>query len=185
LEIFSAQKGYLQSKQLISRTQRHRLNELVDAGEVTKVKRGLYKHTQMTTEDEWAEVSRIVPNGVICLFSAWLYYGLTTHIPSEHHMAIPNKSKVVLPPFPPIKIYYWSDNYYNLGKIKDNGINIYTVEKSVCDAIRFRNKVGKDIATEVLRNYLMRTDKNIDLLLKCAKPLRVESILMQYIELLI
>jgi predicted transcriptional regulator of viral defense system len=120
---------------------------MVDAGEVTKVKRGLYKYTQMATEDEWDEVSRIVPNGVICLFSAWQFYGLTTHISSEYHMAIPNKSKVVLPPFPPIKIYYWSDNYYNLGKINENGINIYTVEKSVCDAIRYRNKVGKDIAT--------------------------------------
>jgi hypothetical protein len=100
-------------------------------------------------------------------------------------MAIPNKSKVVLPPFPPIKIYYWSNNYYNLGKVRDKEINIYTIEKSVCDAIKFRNKVGTDIATEVLKTYLKRSDRNIDLLIKYAKSLRVESILMQYMEVLV
>lgn len=186
LEIFRAQNGYLQSKQLSSRSQRNMLNEFVNAGIVTMVKRGLYKHTDLAAEDDvWAEVCRIVPSGVICVFSAWRFYGLTTHIPSEYHMAIPNKSKVVLPPFPPIKIYYWSNNYYNLGKVRDKEINIYTIEKSVCDAIKFRNKVGTDIATEVLKTYLKRSDRNIDLLIKYAKSLRVESILMQYMEVLV
>ncbi|MFP4556354.1 MAG: hypothetical protein ACLFNU_05735 [Bacteroidales bacterium] len=186
LKVFSAQKGYLQSKQLKSRSQRNRLNELVASGVVTMVKRGLYKHIDFVADDDvWADVCRIVPNGVICLFSAWQYYGLTTHIPSNYHMAIPNKSKVVLPPFPPIKIYYWSHNYYDLGKVRNDEITIYTIEKSVCDAIRYRNKVGKDIATEVLKNYVKRSDKNIDILLKYAKSLRVENTLMHYMEVLV
>ena len=32
---------------------------------------------------------------------------------------------------------------------------------SVCDAVRFRNKVGMDVMTEVLRTYLRRKDRNI------------------------
>lgn len=185
LDIFKAQKGYLQSKQLASRAQRYRLKELVERGLVVMIKRGLYKHVKIASEDDWGEVCRIVPMGVLCLFSAWHYYGLTTHIPSEYHLAIPNKSKIVPPPFPPIKLYYWSNRYYSLG-IEERGVTtIYGLEKSVCDAIKFRNKVGRDIVSEVLKNYLNKKNRNIELLLKYAKSLRVERVLKQYLEVML
>jgi len=64
-----------------------------------------------------------------------------------------------------------------LGKIEiisnSEKIVIYTIEKSVCDAIKFRNKVGMDITSEVLKNYLKLKSRNLDLLLKYAQTLRV------------
>lgn len=185
IEIFKTQKGYLQTKQLKGRNQHYQLKDMVDKGEVIMIKRGLYKHTTTVKESDWEEVSKIVPTGVLCLFSAWQYYELTTHVPAEYHIAIPRKSKVILPSFPPIKLYYWSDNYYNSGKIIKKRTAIYNIEKSVCDAVKFRNKIGKDITSEVLRNYLNRKDRNIDLLIKYSKELRVESILKGYLEIIL
>jgi predicted transcriptional regulator of viral defense system len=130
-----------------------------------------------------------VPPGVICLFSAWQFYGLTTFIPSAHHLTIPGKAKLVLPAYPPVKLYYWYGASYLLGKteimVEGQPICIYDLEKSVCDAIKFRNKVGSDIASEVLKNYLKRNDRNIDLLMKYARLLRVENILQQNLNVLL
>lgn len=185
IDIFKTQKGYLQTKQLKGRSQRYQLKDMVDREAVIMIKRGLYKHKATVKENDWEEVSKIVPAGVLCLFSAWQYYGLTTHVPAEYHIAIPRKSKVILPSYPPIKLYYWSDNYYNSGKIEKKGIIIYNIEKSVCDAVKFRNKIGKDTTSEVLRNYLNRKDRNIDLLIKYSKELRVENILRGYLEIML
>jgi hypothetical protein len=185
VDIFETQKGYLLSKQLTSRAQRYHLKNMVEMGLVVMIKRGLYKHVTIASDDDWSEVCRIVPAGVLCLYSAWHYYGLTTHIPSEYHLAIPNKSKIVPPQFPPIKLYYWTNNYYSLGIEVMGKTTIYGLEKSVCDAIKFRNKVGKDIAMEVLKNYLKLNNRNIDLLLKYAKSVRVEKVLMQYLEIML
>jgi len=185
IEIFESQRGYLHAKQLNGRNQYYQLKELVERGEVVMIKRGLYKHTKIVVENDWAEVNKIVPNGIFCLFSAWQFYGLSTHIPAEYHMAIPAKSKIKLPSFPPIKIYYWIPDYYSLGKSVEEGIAIYNLERSVCDAVKFRNKVGKEITSEVLRNYLSKKDRSIDLLIKYSKELRVENILKGYLEVML
>ncbi len=70
---------------------------MVDNGEVLMVKRGMYKHTLMANNNDWVEICRMVPNGVLCLFSAWHYYSLTTQVSLDYHMAIQHKSKLVLP----------------------------------------------------------------------------------------
>jgi len=64
-------------------------------------------------------------------------------------------------------------------------IAIYDIEKSVCDAIRYRNKVGIDITSEVLRNYLKRKDRNLDRLMKYAENMRIATVLNQYINVML
>lgn len=167
---------------------KYHLQKLVENGEVEKVQHGIYKLVDYQT-NEFVELKKIIPKGVICLYSSWNYFDLTTYIPNEYHIAIEKKSKVKLPEYPPIKLYYWKNSILQIGikqKMIDNvKIEIYDMEKSVCDAIKFRNKIGKDILNEVLTNYLKRSDKNIDKLIKYAKELRVETILKNYLDVLI
>lgn len=189
IQLFNKQRGYLQSSQLGRRSLKYHLKAMHDAGEIIRIKPGLYKHPDYAQDNDWAEVCHLVPAGVLCLFSAWHYFSLTTQVPSQYHIAIPNKAKIRLPEYPPLKIYYWSEPYYSLGvqeitKNKDV-LRIYAIEKSVCDAVRFRNKAGVDITSEVLGNYLKRTDRNLDLLIKYARTMRVETIMKQYLEVLI
>ena len=132
---------------------------------------------------------KYVKSGIICLYSAWNYYGLTTYIPHEFHIAIEKKSKIRLPDFPPIKLYYWSKSILPIGKVtiemENNQVDIYDLEKSVCDAVKFRNKVGKDILNEVLNEYLKRKDRNLEKLIQYAKLLRVEKALKDYLDVLL
>jgi len=189
-EIFAKNKGYLTSKLIRgNRTLYYQLKTLLETEKVVQIKRGLYRHVDFAEEASWGEVCRIAPQAVICLFSAWRFYELSTQTPTEIHIAIPAKNKVLLPDYPPIKLYYWEKRFYETGVTKTtyNGeeITIYDIEKSVCDAIRYRNKVGIDITSEVLRNYLKRKDRNLDKLMKYAENMRIATVLNQYINVMI
>ena len=189
-ELFVQNKGYLTSKLIRgNRSLYYQLKTLLETEKVVQIKRGLYRHFDFAEEASWGEVCRIAHQAVICLFSAWRFYELSTQTPTEIHVAIPAKNKVLLPDYPPIKLYYWDKRFYETGIIQttynEEQITIYDIEKSVCDAIRYRNKVGTDITSEVLRNYLKRKDRNLDKLMKYAKNMRISTVLNQYLTMML
>jgi predicted transcriptional regulator of viral defense system len=184
IAIFKDNSGFLQSKSITCRTQWRALNRMMNDNSVSKVKRGLYRLNDYDHDSSFIEVSKIVPSGIICMFSAWFYYGLTTTIPHENHIAVTQNKKIILPDYPPVRLYYLSEKFYQLGVTQigmdGSSVKIYDLEKSVCDAVRFRNKVGLDIAFEVVKNYVRRKDRNLNKVSEYARLMRVEKI-MQYI----
>lgn len=185
-ELFAQNKGYLTSKLIRgNRSLYYQLKAMLEAGSAIQIKRGLYRHVDFTEEANWGEVCKVAPQAVLCLFSTWQFYGLTTSISSFVHIAIPARKKPLLADFPPVKIYFWSADYYELGKVlttyNEERIRIYDLEKSVCDAIRYRNKIGTEITIEVLRNYLKRPDRNLDKMMKYAENMRIATVLNQYL----
>lgn len=180
-KLLSENNGYLQSSQLKERAEKYMLKKMIDSGKLEKVKHGLYRDPQMATNDGWGEICRIVPSGVLCLYSAWYFYGLTTFISSSVHVAIKNKQKIVLPDYPPIDLYYWTDKYHELGKVNaihnEEPIVIYDLEKSVCDAVKFRNKVGEDITIEVVKNYMSSHERNISKIMTYAIAMKIDKII--------
>lgn len=189
-DLFAKNNGYLTSKLIRgNRSNYYQLKEMLEEGSVIQIKRGLYRHVNITEEANWGEVCKSIPQGVLCLFSAWQFYHLSTTISPIIHIAIPVRKKPLLPDFPPVQIYFWSADYFGIGQTKTsyNGeeITIYDLEKSVCDAIRYRNKVGIDITTEVLRNYLKKKDRNLDKIMKYAEKMRISSVMQQYIQMML
>lgn len=61
-------------------------------------------------------------------------------------------------------------------------VRITDVERTVCDAVKYRNKIGLDVCGEVIDNYLKRKDRNISLLHEYAGKLRIGTILTKYLE---
>ena len=55
----------------------------------------------------------------------------------------------------------------------------------MCDVVRFRNKVGMDVMTEVLRAYLRRKDRNIARLTEYAGKMRIGTIMTQYLNVMV
>ena len=139
------------------------VRKAIDAGDVVRLKNGVY-----ATEDGLA---------VLCLYSAWEHYGLTTQIPGSIYVAVEKHRKVVVPDYPPITLCYWEQKYYEMGVVEadvaGHRLRIYDIERSVCDVVRFRNKVGMDVMTEVLRAYLSRKDRNIARLTEYTQYLNV------------
>ena len=179
--------GYITRKEIIgNRYLYYRLLEAVKSGEIIRLKPGVY-----CMEDAMAEtiidLEKIVPDGVLCLYSAWAHYRLTTQIPQGFYVAIPRKQKITLPDYPPIILNYWDRSIYGVGIVRQQidgfAIPIYDMEKSVCDAIRYRNKIGIDVSSEILKNYLSRKERNITRLTAYAKSMRIAGILNKYLEI--
>ena len=187
-KIFEQNNGYLVWKQIPGRSAYKQLLNLIEEGTVIKIKRGVYCYEDMYS-GTMIDVEKIVPGGVLCMFSTWLHYGLSTSIPQSFNIAIEKNHKVALPDYPPIQLYYWAKEYHELGitteKIYDFTVKIYDLEKSVCDAMRFRNKVGIDTVSEILKSYLKRQDKDLDKLVRYAKVLRIEKYVREVIGMMI
>ena len=107
-------------------------------------------------------------------------------MPSATCIAIEAKRKVRLPDYPPIDLYYWKKENLEFGIIKKSisgyDVLITDMERTVCDAVKYRNKIGLDVCGEVIDNYLQKENRNISQLHEYAQELRVKNILTTYLE---
>jgi len=186
---FEQNGGFLRTADSLSAAEKYHLRQLIKEGIISRVKRGLFRLNTSSLVFQEAEVARIVPSGTFCMFTAWAFYELTTHVSPEYHVAIPRNMKIVLPVYPPIKLYFWGMKTVSLGKTKAemNGslVSVYDLQRSVCDAVKFRNKIGPDMLSEILNNYIRRKDKNLDKLLKYASELRISTTMNQLLQIIL
>lgn len=168
----------------------YKIGKLEKEGLLHRINRSTYENLSYKgDENDFFSAEAFVPNGVICLMSAARYYELTNFLPDSVDVAIERKKKVVtLPDWPEIKIFYFAPTRMDLGVTEvregDNVFHIFDIEKTVVDIIYYRNKIGIEETSEVLKNYLKRRDRQIDRLYAYAKRLRCEKVVRTYLEVL-
>ncbi len=192
LRIFSDNGGILRTSQALSLGISPRtLYELRDSGSIRRLTRGIYQISgqEMPANPDLTYVSLRIPKAVICLTSALQFYGLTLQIPHRVHIALPQPAEKPRLEFPPLDIIWLSSGSYSAGietyQVDGIPIKIYSREKTIADCFKFRNKLGKDVAIEALKEYLHNKNRNLEQLLFYAKIDRVDSILSPYLEVLI
>lgn len=169
----------------------YKIGKLEEAGRIKRVNRSTYENLFYSgDENDFFSAEAYVPDGVICLMSAARYYGLTDFLPDAVDVAIERKKKVsTLPDWPEIRLYYFDPIRMGIGarKITDgeNIFHIFDIEKTVVDIIYYRNKVGIEETSEILKNYLARKDRQVDKLYEYARKLRCEKTVRTYLEVLI
>jgi predicted transcriptional regulator of viral defense system len=190
--IFTKNNGYARSKELVNKgINPYYISDFEKEGYITRVKWGLYKWNEDDFQNinEIYEINKIVPQGVICLTSALAFHELTTYNPWEYQVAIERNTKVAIPDYPPIKLVFFTNSLYELGitEIKKDGhkIRVYDLEKTICDCIRYRNKIGPEMIKEGMNEYIKRKDKNISKLIMYAAKCNVERKVKEYLEVLI
>jgi predicted transcriptional regulator of viral defense system len=164
------------------------INRLLADEKLIKLKRGVYKWADCEV-NELVEVAFMIPNGVFCLQTACFYHELTTSIPSKIHIVLLDDRRVALPDYPPIQLYHWKQTAFHLGKttvlVDNEPILMYDLEKTICDVIRHRQKLGFEMLKEVLKNYLQRPDRNLNRLNHYAKQLKIYNKIDQFIKILL
>ena len=169
----------------------YKIGKLEANGTLKRINRSTYENLSYKGEEnDFFSAEAYVPDGVICLMSAARYYGLTDFLPDAVDVAIARKKKVnALPDWPEIRIYYFDPGRMDIGvqKIRDeeNSFHIFDIEKTVVDVIYYRNKLGIEETSEILKKYLERKDRQIDRLYEYAKKLRCEKTIRTYLEVLI
>lgn len=179
------QGGFITTGEVKSRGEYEQLRRATEDGTLMRLRNGVYAEMSALANN-MIDVERIVPHGVLCLYSAFAQYGLSTQVPSATCIAIEAKRKVRLPDYPPIDLYYWKKENLEFGIIKKSisgyDVLITDMERTVCDAVKYRNKIGLDVCGEVIDNYLQKENRNISQLHEYAQKLRVKNILTTYLE---
>lgn len=187
-DIFAKNGGYLSRSEIDSRAVYYHLLDMVKSGTVDRVKAGVYYYNP-DDDGLMIDINRVVPDGVLCLYSAWFYYDLTLQIPQSYTVAVNRSRKYSLPHYPPITLYFWGKEYHEIGithrEINGYNVPIYNLEKCVCDAVKYRTKVGIDVCKEIVNSYIKRKDRNLMRLMEYARKMRVESTLKKYMEVIL
>ena len=104
-------------------------------------------------------------------------------------IALPREQKPPKLDHPPIEVIYLSSQPYSSGiehhKIEGIPVPIYSLEKTIADCFKFRRRIGEDIALEALKDYLARSDRNMDRLMRFAKEDRVQRVMEPYLKALL
>ena len=158
------------------------------SGKLVRVRKGVYA-LPYAFMDAMIDVESVVPGGVVCMYNAWAYFGLTMQNPPTFCIAVDAKRKIVFAQKQMITLYYWNEESLTLGveevEYSSHKVRMTNAERSVCDAVRYRNKIGEDLCLEIIRTYLKRPDRKIGLMMEYAKALRVAKILGNYLNILI
>lgn len=165
----------------------HLLSYYVKKGVLERIARGIYRNptVENVAPFEWQDLldtAQGIPNGIICLVSALVYYNLTQEIQRQFWIAVPHSSKA--PKRAKTKIIRMRN--VTLGKktliIGNYRTFIFDKERCVVDTFRY---LSKETAIRVLREYLKPTVEHkpdASKLARYAKALRVDII--PYIEAL-
>ncbi len=170
----------------------YELGHLVDQGNIIKMKAGVYRWIEIYSEgqEDLIDLSKIVPRGVFCLYTAMYFHDLTSFVSSKYYLAIPRNRRIPTGVENyPVEIKKWKDNFFDLGidlkQFGDFYIRIYNREKTVCDCVRFRKDIGQDTLKEVLNSYFNSSQKNYMKLMQYAAALNIKQILEEYSSMLI
>jgi len=166
------------------------LYQMRDAGIITQLARGLYcLNNEHSISSDIALVAAKYPKAIVCLISALSFHELTTQIPHSVSIALPKGTTTPRLEYPPITVYRFSDDTYSEGieahTVDNVSVNIYSMEKTIADCFKFRNKLGMAIVLEALKLYKVRKDFSVTKLMKYAKICRVEKIMKPYLEMVV
>ena len=168
----------------------YKINQMVAQGILIKLNKKFYENANFDGEEsEFYYAYAFVPNGVVCLLSAAVYYNLSTYRLDVIDVAIPRKAKVsALPDWPELNICYFTDERYDIGietvEVGNNKFRIYDIEKTVVDIVFYREKIGIEETKEILVNYLHRRERNLNRLVRYAEMLKCGDIMKTYLEVL-
>ena len=166
------------------------LSRLKASGQLERVGRGVYRlpDAQGAEHESLATIAVKVPQAVFCLLTALQIHELTTQLPRQVWIAMPQGSHVPKMDYPPVKMVQFSGEAYGQGievvRADQVELRVYGVAKTIADCFKHRNKVGLDVAIEALREAMAANKTNANDLWRFAKICRVANVMRPYLEAL-
>ncbi|HUF75544.1 MAG TPA: type IV toxin-antitoxin system AbiEi family antitoxin domain-containing protein [Longimicrobiales bacterium] len=190
-DLFRRAGGVLRTSQALQAGVHSRdLYAMRDAGVLRAVSRGVYRLANLPplTEPDLIAVATRVPKAVVALISALHFHHLTTEIPHEVSLALPQGTARPRLEWPPLRVYRFSGAMFTSGieTHEHDGVRlrVYGAAKTVADCFKFRNRLGIEVAVEALRTGLEERKFTPAEILRAAEVCRVKGIVRPYLEAL-
>ena len=190
MELVNENNGTITTAQIIKAgISRGSLKCLVDKGVLEHSARGVYILPELF-DDELFNIQSRFKKGVFSGETALYLHGLTDRTPSRFEMTFPlnyNTSNLEAENIRAVRVKM---ELHDIGVINvktpaGNLVRAYDVERTLCDILKGRSNTDIQIISEVFKKYTSGSRKNIPLLSRYAKMLRVEKRVRAYLEVLI
>lgn len=141
-------------------------------------------------EDELLSISNRSKNIIFSHETALFLHGISDRTPFEHTITAPSGCIPSASIKSECKVYYIKPELFELGKIimktpSGNDVYVYDLERTICDVIRSRNKLGTETFLNALKLYAISPLKDLNKLYSYAKSMKIYNILRHYLEVLL
>lgn len=158
---------------------RYEIKKMLNGGVIEKIKHGYYRLFQSENYIEADLISKLFPDGVICMYSALFYYAYSDRTPLAWDIAIDkdvSKARFNLD-YPFVKPYYLESHLLEFGVVKVDydgyEMNIFDRNRLICECLKYENKIDKETFNKAIQGYINDSKKSIDKLLKYAEQRRI------------
>lgn len=167
------------------------IGKLVKDGRLERIRHGFYRHADNYNITEAEYLSRLIPEGIVCVESALFKYGYTDFTPRKWSIAVPRaiSQPKLQTAGVPIKTYYIQKDVYELGKAEADFagtmLPIYDKERTICDCFKYRAKLDSELFAKAVNAYANDKGKNLANLSRYARKLRVYKKIVDMMEVLL
>lgn len=165
------------------------LSKLTKEGKLLRIVQGQYIFSD-DMEDEMLSLSYRSKYIVFSHESALFLHGISDRTPFEHTVTVPSSIKLSRGLSAMCKVYYVKQERHALGKEMietpmGNLVPVYDLERTICDVIRSRNRIGEETLLASLKAYARGSEKNLSRLENYATAFGLTASVRQYLEVLL
>ncbi|WP_304598024.1 type IV toxin-antitoxin system AbiEi family antitoxin domain-containing protein [Adlercreutzia caecimuris] len=168
---------------------RARISDMVKAGELERVQRGVYRLMD-AWEDEFLAAQLRFPRGILSDETALYLHGYTDRAPFQLTMTFPRSYGATKAREAGIEVRTCADEVLGLGLTTirtpyGNEVSAYDLERALCDIVRGRRVVDMQVVNPAMKQYVRSGERDVQKLLGYARALGVEKKIRNYLEVLL
>lgn len=165
------------------------LSKLCGEGRIQRIQRGQYVFAD-DMQDELLSIDMRSPYIIFSHETALFLHGISDRTPFEHTVTAPSRKVPSKAIAKDCKVYYIKPDLFELGKTRlitpaGNRVAAYDLERTICDIVRSRNKIGTETFLGALKMYALSPKKDLNKLNSYAKQMRLANVVRQYLEVLL
>ena len=190
LQLIQRNNGYITTKEIVDNgLNKMALKRLCDNGLLKRVSAGYYLLPNMINDDYYKIISKS-KNAVFSYNTSLFLHELSDRTPLYFDVTVPRGYGGPLQNIDVVSLHYVDNNILNLGMeiIKSPfgmDIKCYDVERTICDIIKDKNNMDKEIYTKALKWYAEKKDKDMLKLAKYSKKLNIEKEVAEIMQVIL
>ncbi len=187
-ELMKKNNGYITSKELdMFDIHRMYLSIMQEKGIIEKVAPGIYIDSNKI-EDNYYIFSLSMPNVIYSHMTALYFHGLSIKAPDDVYDITVRRTYNSIH-LKKHNVFYVDNDVYELGITEvetpmGNKVNVYDVERCICDIIRSKNRMDAEHIKYSVREYVKLKDKDLPKLTSYAEQLGIKEVVMDYVGMM-
>ena len=165
------------------------LSNLVNEKKLERVGTGIYKLPEYPI-DNFYILSKSSKNMCYSHATALYLHNMSDRIPLIYDVTVPYNYSGNLLNNKNVSLRYVRSDIFELGMIEIKTVNnltvkCYDLERTLCDIIKDKDRMDKEVYSKALKEYARNKNKNILKLIKYAKKLYIENEVVELMEVLL